>query len=118
MDFKDYQAQDPDPITKAAIDEAFIFYNNYFGRYVERHDLEIELALTTPYHDIFQILYMEEDESTTDYVLNVFVNKRTGEVDYCEESDDLSLDENTFKQAYMSWMTDQKTGDLKGILDL
>lgn len=118
MEFKDYQAQDPDPVMKVAVDEAYSFYNNCFGRYVERHDLEIELALTTPLHHIFQILYMEEGESNTDYVLNVFVNKRTGEVDYCEESDDLSLDEDEFKSVYISWMADNKAGDLKGVLDL
>lgn len=121
MDITPYQITDSSDLNSPlniAVNAAEKFLNDYFGVPINRGEIETEHALTTSYHDIFQFLYIEVDADTTDDILNVFVDKRTNQVVYCEQSDDLSLDEDIFIGVYMEWLANTKAGDLKGVLDL
>jgi len=106
-------------LTEMVINKTFSFYEKYADD--ETADWYIEHSIETPFHYIFQILFyenIEHEDETTDFVLNIFVDKNTREIVYCEESEDLSLDENIFMDLYSDWIVEQTSGDLKGIMKL
>lgn len=124
MDFVPYRFSDTDSLTNEAVHAAISLYNET-NQYGGKDEAQIENALTTPFHHIFQVSIMKTDDYgryQQDYIYNIYIDKRTNDLAYTEPDSKRYTNEKHVKRVYMDWfnkhVADELTGDLKGILDL